>query len=147
MKARPILVILFAVIASLLLIGASHVHAADNAIKGTAGSAGTAAPAQGDSAAPIYGSQMMTPEERDAYRQRMRDANTFEEREKIRAGHHETMRMRAMERGVTLPDVPPGRGPGMGPGKGPGAGPGMGMGPGGGPGPGAGGGGPARTAP
>ncbi|MGV3742464.1 MAG: hypothetical protein ACO1NO_09175 [Burkholderiaceae bacterium] len=129
MKARPILITLSVLIASLLLIGASHVHAAGNAAEGTTGTA-----------APIYGSQMMTPEERDAYQQKMRDAKTFEEREKIRAEHHEAMQTRAKERGMSLPDAPPGRGPGMGPGRGPGAGPGMGMGPGGGPGAGRGGG-------
>jgi len=78
----------------------------------------------------IYGSQMMTREERTAYRASMRAAKTPEEREKIRAAHHEQMKARAKEKGVTLPDVPPARGGGMGPG---GMGPGGGMmGPGGG---------------
>ena len=80
----------------------------------------------------IYGSQLMTQQERNAYRARMRSANTLEEREKIRAEHHEQMKLRAKERGITLPDEPPARGGGMGPGggmMGPGGG---GMGPGGG---------------
>jgi hypothetical protein len=80
----------------------------------------------------IYGSQLMTQEERAAYRTKMRAAKTQEEREKIRAEHHEQMKLRAKEKGVTLPDEPPARGGGMGPGGG-GMGPGGGgMGPGGG---------------
>jgi len=75
----------------------------------------------------IYGSQLMTQQERDAHRARMRSAKTYEEQQRIRNEHHEQMKVRAKERGVTLPDEPPaGRGPGMGPG------PGGGMGPGGG---------------
>ena len=75
----------------------------------------------------IYGSQLMTVQERNEYRKRMREAKTMEERERIRGEHHEQMKVRAKERGVTLPDAPPaGHGPGMGPG------PGGGMGPGGG---------------
>ena len=99
----------------------------------------------------IYGYQMMTSEERNEYRQKMRAAGTAEERERVRAEHHEQMKERAQARGMTLPDQPrAGRGPGgasagggMGPGGG-GMGPGGGgMGPGGGgmgPGGGAGGG-------
>lgn len=102
-----------------------------------------------DDGAPIYGSQLMTAQERAEHRDRMRAAKTLEEREQIRAEHHERMQARAKERGVTLPDQPPMRGgPGMmGPGTpmdpgererlgpadrmGPrGAGPGGGMGPG-----------------
>lgn len=82
----------------------------------------------------IYGSQLMTPQERDTHRNKMRAAKTEQERERIRAEQHEQMKVRAKERGVTLPDAPPaGRGPGMGPGPGGGMGPGGGgMGPGGG---------------
>lgn len=73
----------------------------------------------------IYGSQMMTPEERNAYRARLQAAATAEERERIRTEHHELMKKRAKERGMTLPDEPrdwddrgmsPGMGSGMGPG-------------------------------
>lgn len=75
----------------------------------------------------IYGYQLMTPQERDAHRSKMRSAKTAAEQERIRADHHKQMQARAKERGVTLPDAPPaGRGPGTGPG------PGGGMGPGGG---------------
>ena len=92
----------------------------------------------------IYGSQLMTRQERNEYRARMRAAASAEERESIRAEHHERMKERAQARGMTLPDQPrAGRGPGgasAGGGMGPGGG---GMGPGGGgmgPGGGAGGG-------
>ncbi|GAO34984.1 hypothetical protein SCT_0364 [Sulfuricella sp. T08] len=83
----------------------------------------------------VYGSQLMTQEERMAYRTKMRAAKTQEERERIRAEHHEQMKVRAKERGVTLPDMPPAMGGGMGPGGGIGGGMGPGgggMGPGGG---------------
>jgi len=71
----------------------------------------------------IYGSQLMTEQERIEHRSRMRAAKTVEEREQIRKEHHERMKERAKQRGVTLPDEPPARGGGMmkpGGGKGPG---------------------------
>lgn len=78
----------------------------------------------------IYGSQLMTQQERTEYRSRMRAAKTAGEREQIRAEHHEAMKVRAQERGFTLPDAPVGQRGRMGPGgMGPGGG---GMGPGGG---------------
>ena len=82
----------------------------------------------------VYGSQLMTKQERAEYRAKMRSAKSAEEREQVRTGHHERMEVRAKERGVTLPDEPPARGGGMGPGgMGPGGGMGTGgMGPGGG---------------
>src|SRR5690349_18019671 len=85
--------------------------------------------------APIYGSQLMTNQERIEHRNQLRNAKTVEEREQIRLQHHEQMQLRAKERGVTLPDAPPPQGGGMGRRMGPGGGmgPGMGgMGPGGG---------------
>ena len=85
------------------------------------------APAQAQAEEQIYGSQLMTPQERAEHRTKMRAAKTVEEREKIRKEHHDRMVQRAKERGVTLPAEPPMGGGGMGPG--PGAG---GMGPGGG---------------
>jgi hypothetical protein len=91
----------------------------------------------------IYGSQMMTDQERNEYRQRMRDA-TPEQRAQIRADHHRQMQDRARTMGLRMPDMPQnqGMGPGMGQnqgmgrgmGQGPGMGPGMGQGPGMGPG-------------
>ena len=82
----------------------------------------------------IYGSQLMTQEERAEYRTKMRNATTAEEREKIRNEHHELMKARAKEQGVTIPDNPPasGMGGGMGTGGGMGSGMGGGMGSGGG---------------
>jgi hypothetical protein len=78
----------------------------------------------------IYGSQLMTQQERNAYRNQMRAAKTYEEQQRIRNEHHKQMQARAKERGVTIPDQPPAHG--MGGGMGPGPGPGGGMGPGGG---------------
>ena len=76
----------------------------------------------------IYGYKLMSKKERGAYRNRMRTATTLEQREQLRAEHHEQMLARAKERGVTLPETPPaGRGPGMH--RGGGMGPGAGMGP------------------
>ncbi len=81
--------------------------------------------------APIYGSQLMTNQERIEHRNKLRAAKTAEEREQIRLQHHEQMQLRAKEQGVTLPDAPPVRGGGQGRRMGPGGGMG-GMGPGGG---------------
>ncbi len=85
----------------------------------------------------IYGSQLMTPQERMEYRSKMRSMKTREEREAFRREHHKQMQERAKERGMKLPDMPQqgmmrGRGPdGMGPpGQGMGGGMGGGMGPG-----------------
>ena len=88
------------------------------------------AKAQTPKSEPIYGSQLMTQQERTEYRAKMSAAKTVEEQEQIRKEHHEQMQERAQARGVTLPDEPPARGGGMGPGgggMGPGGG-GMGMG-------------------
>lgn len=72
----------------------------------------------------IYGSQMMTEQERAEYRAKMHAAETLEERERIRNEHHEQMNARAKERGMAMPDEPPmGGGMGMGPGSGMGMGP------------------------
>jgi hypothetical protein len=77
----------------------------------------------------VYGSQLMTPQERLEQRNRMLGARTPQERERIRAEHHRRMQVRAQERGVTLPDAPLRQGGGMGPGRGMGGmGPGGGMG-------------------
>lgn len=79
---------------------------------------------------PIYGSQIMTQQERNDYRTKMRAAKTAQEREQIRKEHHDRIKERAKAQGITLPDEPPARGAGMGPGGG--MGPGAGQGPGGG---------------
>jgi hypothetical protein len=73
----------------------------------------------------IYGSQLMTNQERIEFRAKLRNAKTAEEREQIRLEHHKVMQERAKAQGETLPDMPPAMGGGMGPGGG-------GMGPGGG---------------
>jgi len=79
----------------------------------------------------IYGSELMTPQERTVYQNRMRATKTEQERETLRLEHHKQMQERAKAQGKTLPDMPPaGMGPGSG--MGPGMGPGSGMGPGGG---------------
>lgn len=77
---------------------------------------------------PIYGSQLMTNQERMEHRTKMSTAKTAQEREQVRVEHHEQMQLRAKERGVTLPDTPPARGAGMRQGMGPGGGMGGGMG-------------------
>jgi len=66
----------------------------------------------------IYGSQLMTQQERTEYRAKMHAAETTEEREQILKEHHELMKERANERGITLPDEPPAIGSGMGSGGG-----------------------------
>jgi len=79
----------------------------------------------------VYGSQLMTQQERAEYRAKMGTTKTSEEREQFRKEHHEQMKERAQTRGVTLPDEPPVRGGGMGPGGGMGQGGGRGPGGGG----------------
>jgi hypothetical protein len=76
----------------------------------------------------VYGSQLMTTQERAEHRERLQAATSEEERNRIRQEHHERMKIRAKERGVSLPDEMPakGQGKGMGPGDGSGMGNGMG---------------------
>lgn len=78
----------------------------------------------------IYGSQLMTSAERTEYQSKMRTLKTDKERDAFRLDHHETMKVRAAEKGVTLPDTPQGAGSkaNSGFGGGPGAGPGAGQG-------------------
>lgn len=82
-------------------------------------------PARQQAQEQVYGSQLMTAQERAAYRTKMRSAKTLQEREQIRLDHHKAMQARAQAQGLTLPDTPPAMGGGVGPGGG-------GMGPGGG---------------
>ncbi len=58
----------------------------------------------------VYGSQLMTQQERAEYRGKMSAAQSAEEQEHIRKEHHEHMKERAKASGVTLPEEP-----GMGP--------------------------------
>jgi 1,2-phenylacetyl-CoA epoxidase catalytic subunit len=72
------------------------------------------APAQEKAQTQVYGSQLMTQQERTEHQAKMRAAKTTEEREQIRKEHHNSMQERAKEQGLTLPDEPPARGNGMG---------------------------------
>jgi len=63
----------------------------------------------------VYGSQLMTAEERTEYRAKMRSLKTKEEREALRMEHHQKMQERAKAMGKTLPDMPPAQGGGMAP--------------------------------
>jgi hypothetical protein len=119
MLKRPISV---SVLAAALAVSAGPLFAADQVRDRTQDQT------QAQDQERIYGSQLMTQKERNAYRARMRAAKTVEEREKIRNEHHALMQQRAKERGVTLPDMPPAGGGMMRPGGGMGGG----MGPGGG---------------
>ena len=56
---------------------------------------------------PVYGSQMMTEQERMEYQQQMKSAKTEQEREQIRAEHHVQMQERAKKQGIILPDTAP----------------------------------------
>lgn len=70
----------------------------------------------------VYGSEIMTPQERSEYHNRMRVLKTEQEREAFRLEHHKLMQERAKVQGKTLPDMPSGMGPGTGPGSGMGPG-------------------------
>lgn len=62
----------------------------------------------------IYGSQLMTKQERAEHRAKLRSLKTREEREAYRMEHHKKMQERAKEKGLALPDEPTARGGGMG---------------------------------
>ena len=55
----------------------------------------------------VYGSQLMTQQERLQYQNRLRTLKTEQEREAYRLEHHRLMQQRARERGVQLPEEPP----------------------------------------
>ena len=81
----------------------------------------------------VYGAQLMTDAERAAFQTKMRSLKTTAERDAFRLEHHDQMKARAAEKGVTLPDAPmmnkSGKGqnaPGTGQGAGGGAGGGKG---------------------
>jgi len=71
---------------------------------------------------PIYGSQLMSEQEREQHRAQIRNLKTEQEREAYRLEHHKRMQARAKERGITLPDEPPAKPGRMGAGSGMGAG-------------------------
>lgn len=54
----------------------------------------------------IYGYELMTPKERVDYMDRLHNAKTIEERDKIRNEHYQLMQERARKRGETLPGAP-----------------------------------------
>lgn len=66
----------------------------------------------------VYGSEMMTLEERAEYRAKIQAAKTGEAREQLRKEHHERMKARASARGVSPSDEPPAKDNGMGGGTG-----------------------------
>ena len=70
----------------------------------------------------IYGSQIMTTQERVEFRTKMNSAKTEKEREQIRNEHHARMQEKAKQQGVPLPENPPVRGGSKGPGGGMGPG-------------------------
>jgi hypothetical protein len=70
----------------------------------------------------IYGSQLMTEQERKEHQERMRSLTSQEERDAYRAQHREEMQRRAREQGVDLPEEIPGKGKAKGKAKGAGKG-------------------------
>ncbi len=75
----------------------------------------------------IYCADLMTHEEREAYRAKMQAARTLEEKTQIRADHQTAMQARAVSQGVAGQCEPrQGQGPGAGQGYGPGQGQGGG---------------------
>jgi hypothetical protein len=67
---------------------------------------------------PTAGAQLMTPEERTALQEKMRNAKTPEERQKLADATHAEMQKRAKEKGIALPEAhgPHGKfGPSAGP--------------------------------
>ena len=76
----------------------------------------------------IYGSQLMTATERSEYQTKMRALKSDSERDAFRLEHHEKMKTRALEKGVTLPNSPPAAGAATKGNSGIGVGPGSGMG-------------------
>jgi hypothetical protein len=87
-----------------------------------------AAPAFADDQKMVYGSQLMTDQEKSEFREKLRTAKTDEERDQLLKEHHEQMMERAKEKGLTLPDEPLQQGAGMGQGSGKGYGSGKGHG-------------------
>ena len=70
--------------------------------------------AQDQAQVQIYGSQLMTAAERTEYQSKMRALKTDKERDAFRLDHHDKIKVRAAEKGVTLPNSPPGVGKGPG---------------------------------
>jgi hypothetical protein len=81
---------------------------------GPGGMAGKAPMMRGGFAGPMAGQQLMTPEEQQAFVEKMRNAKTPEERQKLAGANHAEMEKRAKEKGITLPQ-PHGPRAGVGP--------------------------------
>ncbi len=64
---------------------------------------------------PQAGQQLMTPDERTAMRDKMRNAQSPEERQQIALANHSEMQKRATEKGITLPEHGNHQGRGLGP--------------------------------
>lgn len=77
-----------------LLVGAIPVNAAD------------VSPVRQQAQEQVYGSQLMTRQERIEYQARLRNATSAQEREQIRLEHHQAMQERAKAQGMSLPDQP-----------------------------------------
>lgn len=58
----------------------------------------------------IPGSELMTPQERERYRQRIRGAKGPADEQRVREEHVKQMRERARLRGLRLPEAPAGQG-------------------------------------
>jgi len=78
-----------------------------------------------DDAEMVYGRELMTEQERQEERRKMRSMNK-EDRDQYRAEKHEQMKERANEQGKVIPDEPGERGKGMKQGQGMRQGQGMG---------------------
>jgi Spy/CpxP family protein refolding chaperone len=82
---------------------------------GMMGSMGPGMMQQGGHAGSIAGQQLMTPEERSAFQEKMRNAKTPEEHQKLADANRAEKEKRAKDKGITLPG-PHGPGRGFGPG-------------------------------
>ena len=87
---------------TLLALSTGLVIAEDAKVLGTQ----TEAQIRTETEGQFYGRQLMTDQERVEHGAKLRAAKTVEEREQIRHEHHEKMKIRAKERGVTIPDEP-----------------------------------------
>jgi hypothetical protein len=67
--------------------------------------AGKAPMMRGGFAGPMAGQQLMTPEEQQAFVEKMRSAKTPEERHQLAEANHAEMEKRAKEKGITLPQA------------------------------------------
>lgn len=105
-KIHSVLQIL--IVALFMILGSGMAGAADQA------QANKGAQAGAQDKETIYGSQLMTRQERADHRAKMRSFKTSEEREAYRVEHHKKMQERAKKQGKTLPDMPSAQGCGPG---------------------------------